>query len=78
VAACDQATATVATSKRLTATSKHKSGITAAVSRTLVEPSAEGDVEKARGLLNEAHDVAAAHGYSTVERRATQALANLE
>jgi hypothetical protein len=46
--------------------------------KMLAERGAPGDIEKARELLTDAHAVVAAHGYATVERRATQALEGLE
>jgi class 3 adenylate cyclase/tetratricopeptide (TPR) repeat protein len=44
----------------------------------LGERQAEGDAEKARGLLTKAHSVATANGYGTVERRAVTALRDLD
>jgi class 3 adenylate cyclase len=42
--------------------------------KMLAERRGPGDVERARDLLTTAHDVAAAHGYGNVERRAAAAL----
>jgi tetratricopeptide (TPR) repeat protein len=42
--------------------------------RMLVERNAPGDAERARALLTKARDVAAAHSYGVVERRAVAAL----
>ena len=44
----------------------------------LLEGHAPGDVEKARYLLTKARIAAAAHGYANVERRAAQALQDLD
>jgi hypothetical protein len=43
----------------------------------LAERNAPGDVEKARDLLTKAHTAAATHGYANVERRAAEALQDL-
>jgi tetratricopeptide (TPR) repeat protein len=44
----------------------------------LAERNAPGDVEKARALLTKAHTAAATHGYANVERRAAEALQDLD
>lgn len=46
--------------------------------RMLVARDAPGDAERARELLTKAHTAAAAHGYAGVERRAAQALHDLD
>jgi class 3 adenylate cyclase/tetratricopeptide (TPR) repeat protein len=46
--------------------------------RMFAERNAPGDTEKARKLLTEAHTAAAVHGYANVERRAAQALQDLD
>ena len=45
--------------------------------KMLAERNAPGDTEKAREFLTNAHTVAAANGYANVERRAAQALQDL-
>ena len=45
--------------------------------RMLLERRAAGDLETARQLLTRAHDAGMLHGYGTVARRATSALAGL-
>ena len=37
-----------------------------------------GDIERARALLTQAHEAAAANGYATVDGRATAALQQLD
>jgi tetratricopeptide (TPR) repeat protein len=44
----------------------------------LVERHGPGDVEKARALLTEAHTAASVNGYANVERRAAQALQEID
>jgi class 3 adenylate cyclase len=44
----------------------------------LAKRRASGDVERARDLLTKAHTAAVAHGYGTVERRATAALQSID
>ena len=44
----------------------------------LAERGAPGDIEQARDLLTQAHSAAAAHGYANVERRAAEALQQLD
>jgi hypothetical protein len=44
----------------------------------LAERSAPGDTHKVRKLLTEARTTAAEHGYANIERRATQALQDLD
>jgi class 3 adenylate cyclase/tetratricopeptide (TPR) repeat protein len=46
--------------------------------RMLAERNAPGDIEKARDLLSRARAASAAHGYANVERRAAQALHDLD
>jgi hypothetical protein len=46
--------------------------------KLLAERNAPGDTEKARDLLTRARIAAAAHGYANVERRAAQALQDLD
>jgi hypothetical protein len=46
--------------------------------KMLAEREAAGDAEKALDLLTKARDVAAAHGYTNVERRAVEALQRLD
>ena len=46
--------------------------------KMLAERDAPGDTEKARELLTNAHTAAAAHGYANVERRAAEALQQLD
>lgn len=44
----------------------------------LAQRKAPGDAERARELLAKAHTAAAAHGYANVERRAAEALQDLD
>lgn len=46
--------------------------------RMLAQRHASGDIDKGRALLTNAHAVAAAHGYATVERRSSGALQQLD
>jgi tetratricopeptide (TPR) repeat protein len=46
--------------------------------RMLAERSAPRDVDRARGLLTQAHAAAAAHGYGNVQQRAAAALQSLD
>ena len=52
-------------------------GIPLRQGRMLTERNAPGDAAKARDLLSQAQNVAAANGYANVERHATQVLARL-